>query len=266
MTLVILPIGLVDGGRADEADILEGRLREAISMGDHSRIVELATKRLEIDPAPSTLWYWRARAQFCLGHIPESVRDFDRYYESEPNQRSRQWERGIALYYGGRHEDGANQFELYQTYHDNDVENSVWRFLCLVPVVGFEKARETILPIRRDPRVPMMPIYDLYRGAGTVEQVWEAVEAGDPSPEVLAGRRFYAQLYVGLFHEARGEPELARKYILPAADDHGQTEGINRYMWEVARVHAERVRQAEVNEKAKDKEGQQVKQEQTDDR
>jgi lipoprotein NlpI len=236
-------MGTMDGSRADDTGQLEGCLREAISMGNHLQVVELATKLLDANGAPPTLWYWRARAQFCLGNILESVRDFDRYHELEPERRSRQWERGIALYYAGRYEDGAKQFELYQTYHDNDVENSVWRFLCLVPTVGREKARETMLPIRRDPRVPMMPIYDLYRGAGTLEQVWEAVESGDPSPEALAGRRFYAQLYVGLYHEARGETELARKHLLQAADDHTETEGINRYMWEVARVHAERIRQ-----------------------
>lgn len=224
------------------AEEFEAKLAAARSADDHRQLVELFTQSIDGGSAPETHWYWRARAHFCLGKIEDAVKDFDRYIALRPERKPQQWERGIALYYAGEFEKGAQQFELYQTYHDNDVENSVWRFLCLVPMTGIEKARETMLPIRRDSRIPMMQLYALYRGEGSVEQVWEAVKSGSPTDAQLAGRRFYAQLYLGLYHEARGEADLAGKHLLAAADEHQRTEQVNRYMWEVARVHADRLR------------------------
>jgi lipoprotein NlpI len=228
-------------GEVARGETAPASLREALSTEDHARVIELATVGLQDESASSSLWYLRGRSHFCLGKIPEAVADFDRYIQLSPDQKPRQWERGIALYYAGQFAEGAEQFELYQTYHDNDVENSVWRFLCLVPTVGLERARETMLPIRDDRRIPMMALYRLYRGEGTVEQVWEAVRSGSPTPAELAGREFYALLYLGLFHEARGESALAAKYLRRAADEHRENRQVNRYMWQVARVHAERL-------------------------
>ena len=99
-----------------------------------------------------------------------------------------------------------------------------------------------MLPISEDRRVPMMQIYDLYRGKLKPEEVMAATEAGNPSKEQLNSRLFYAHLYVGLWHEAAGSKELAKKHILEA-----EKHKIGHYMWDVAHVHAERLR----NEKTK---------------
>ena len=82
--------------------------------------------------------------------------DFDKYVELKPDAESRQWERGISYYYAGEFAKGAKQFELYQTYHDQDVENSVWRYLCVAREGGVEKAQANMLPIENDRRIPMM--------------------------------------------------------------------------------------------------------------
>jgi lipoprotein NlpI len=170
--------------------------------------------------------------------MKESVKDFDRYIKLQPAAASRQWERGIALYYAGQFDKGAEQFELYQTFHDNDVENSVWRFLCMVPADGVKKARSVMLPIKDDRRVPMMKVYDMFRGLATVEDVLADVERDQPGPDVKTGRLFYAHLYIGLFLEATGKKSQARKYIALAADEKLKSQaGINSYMWDVARIH-----------------------------
>ena len=127
-------------------------------------------------------------------------------------------------------------------------ENSTWRYLCMARSVGVEKARGTMLPIENDPRIPMMQIYDLYRGKRTPDEVLDAARAGAPTDEVLAGRLFYAHLYLGLYYEANGESELAKKYIYLAADEKlSHSNRINTYMWDVAHVHAELLRQKENN-------------------
>lgn len=211
----------------------------AAASGDSTAAVRLATEAIDADDKFAAAFYLRGREHFRLGLISESVADFDRYIELQPSAASRQWERGIACYYAKQFEKGAKQFELYQTYHDNDVENSVWRYLCMVPTAGIEKARATILPIRDDRRVPMMQVFELYRGKSKPDEVLAACRRDDPDPDTLAGRLFYAHLYLGLYYEVAGEKELAQKYILLAADNKlAENPRINGYMWDVARIHA----------------------------
>lgn len=216
---------------------------QAAASSDSKTAVRLATEAIEADDTFAAAYYFRGRERFRLGLINDSVADFDCYIELQPSAASRQWERGIACYYAKQFEKGAKQFELYQTYHDNDVENSVWRYLCMVPTDGIEKARSTILPIRNDRRVPMMQVFELYRGTLKPDEVLAACRRDDPDTETLAGRLFYAHLYLGLYHEVAGREELARKYIALAADTKlAENPRINRYMWDVARIHAERIK------------------------
>lgn len=226
------------------ADIFS-QAEAAAARNDSTAAVRLASEVIEADEKFAAAVYLRARERFRLGLIEASVSDFDRYIELAPAAAPRQWERGIACYYAKQFEKGAKQFELYQTYHDNDVENSVWRYLCMVPTDGIEKARATILPIRNDRRVPMMQVYELYRGKLKTDEVLAACQRDDPDAETLAGRLFYAHLYLGLYHEVAGEKELAGKYVSLAADRKlAENPRINRYMWDVARIHAEQMQKA----------------------
>jgi len=229
-----------------QAPTAQQLLRQAASAageGESGKSVELATKALTLDPTLAEAYYLRGRENFRLGEMKQSLADFDKYVALRPAAASRQWERGITCYYAGEFEKGAKQFELYQTYHDNDVENSVWRYLCVARDEGVEKARKTILPIENDRRVPMMQVYELYRGKLKPDEVLEACHADDPSEADLAARLFYANLYLGLYYEAQGEKGLARKHIFAAAANGEPNPRVNRYMWDVARIHAEQMRQ-----------------------
>lgn len=246
MRLLVL-VGILGGGLCLPSSLawakspteLLADAQMAAASGDSTAAVRLATEAIDADDKFAAAFYLRGREHFRLGLISESVSDFDRYIELQPSAASRQWERGIACYYAKQFEKGAKQFELYQTYHDNDVENSVWRYLCMVPTAGIEKARATILPIRGDRRVPMMQVFELYRGKLKPDEVLAACRRDDPDPETLAGRLFYAHLYLGLYYEVAGEKELAQKYILLAADKKlAESPRINGYMWDVARIHA----------------------------
>lgn len=222
------------------------QLSQGISLaerGDFSGALDTFDRVIRQDAKAAQGYYWRGRTLFCLGRIKPAVEDFDRYVMLTPKAESQQWERGIALYYAGEFERGAKQFELYQTYHDNDVENSVWRYLCVARSKSVEEAQKTMLPIKNDPRVPMMAIYDLYSGKLMPADVLTAVKAGSPSEGELNARQFYAHLYLGLWYEAAGKAELAAKHVTEA-----ERHKIGHYMWNVAEVH-NRLRQEE--EKAK---------------
>jgi lipoprotein NlpI len=225
---------------ADDADDL-ARARQAIERGDGRQAVELLDAVIARDAKAAEAYYWRGREQFKLGKVKESVADFDRYVELRPNAESSQWERGIAYYYVGDYDKGAKQFELYQTYHDQDVENSAWRYLCVAKTEGVDKARENMLPISRDPRVPMMEIYELFRGKKTPDDVFAAAKAGEPAAAALKTRLFYAHLYVGLYFDSLGKTEEAREHILAAAEKYR----IGHYMGDVAVIHARQFAAAE---------------------
>lgn len=223
---------------SQETDPLLQQAALASQRGDYPRAIEQLTTVVEQSPTMAIAWYLRGRANFCAGKIAESVADFDKYVELEPQAKNRLWERGISYYYAGQYEPGAKQFEDYQKYHDQDVENSVWRYLCVARQSGVAKARESLLPITGDPRAVMMEIYALYRGQLKPEDVLRAAGDNPPNREMLNQRLFYAHLYIGLWHEAAGDTKQAKEHIL-AAEKHK----IAHYMWDVAHVHAERLRQ-----------------------
>jgi lipoprotein NlpI len=224
---------------AASIETLNRQAAQAAQRREFPRAIELLDKIVALDATAAEPHYWRGRANFCAGKIDAAVADFDKYLELNPSAKSRQWERGIALYYAGKFAAGAKQFELYQTYHDQDVENSAWRYLCVARAAGVEKAKENMLPIESDRRVPMMAIYDLYRGKKKPEEVLAAAEAGQPLKTELNLRLFYAHLYIGLWHEAAGRAAEAKQHIL-LAEEHK----IGHYMWDVAHVHAERLRKS----------------------
>ena len=80
----------------------------------------------------------------------------------------------------------------------------------------------------------MMEIYNLYRGAGTAEQVMEAVKKGDPTPQQLNDRLMYAHLYLGLYYELLGDEAKSLAHMKTCAEQHKN----GNYMWDVARVQA----------------------------
>jgi lipoprotein NlpI len=242
LSLAVLPLTLltaIAAGQETTEDLLQQAV-QAAQRGASQQAVAMLSDVIAKDPKVSDAWYLRGREHFKLGKIKESVSDFDKLVELRPDLASRQWERGISCYYAGEYEKGARQFELYQTYHDQDVENSAWRYLCVARVAGVDKARQTLLPIENDRRVPLMEIFALYEGKLTPDDVLKAARAGEPNKEMLNIRLFYAHLYVGLWHEAAGKDDLAKQHILEA-----EKHKIGHYMWDVAHVHGERLRAAE---------------------
>jgi lipoprotein NlpI len=224
-------------------DDLISRATAAGDRGDYEEAVRLAAAAVEGDPKSAAAYRIRGRERFRAGQIRESIQDFDQSAALRPDLAPRQWERGIACYYAGMYEEGVRQFESYQKFDSQDVENSVWRFLCLVPQVGVQRAQATMLPIENDRRVPMMQVYDLYRGRLQPADVLSAVRAGEPPGDVLAARHFYAHLYLGLWYEVNGDQAQAARYIELASDEKLRNHrGINAYMWDVARIHRRMLR------------------------
>jgi lipoprotein NlpI len=170
----------------------------------------------------------RAIADFRSGRIAESVAQFDALAKLVPNVAPELWQRGIALYYAGRYKDCQAQFESHRTVNPNDVENAAWHFLCVARAESPEKARNALLPVGPDSRVPMRQIYEMLRGKLSPQDV---LAAAGSQPD----GQFFAQLYTGLYYEALGNQPLALEHIKAAAADRFASAG--GYMHMVAKVH-----------------------------
>ena len=231
------------GGGSSNAQKALTRAADAAKARQSQEAVDWATKAIETGAADPIAFYLRGRERLRLGEFQKSVADFDRYRILRPAVASRLWERGIACYYAKQFQAGADQFRAYQTYHGNDVENAVWHVVCLAPSIGFEQAQSKMLPIEFDARIPMMDIYRLFRGEGKPEDVMRAARRGNPTPQQLNDRLMYANLYLGLYHESKGELDQSRKYLETAAQKHRN----DNYMWDVARVHAKSRRKSDAS-------------------
>jgi lipoprotein NlpI len=199
------------------------RYKEAVA--DFSEAIRLDPKLAEAHDA-------RGSAHFKLGKFQQSLADFDKALELRPEDKPGHWRRGITCYYAGRFDEGRKQFEGYEQVDTNDVENAVWHYLCNARLVGVKKARQAILKIGKDRRVPLMAIYALFRGEAKPDDVLNAARAGKPAAEDLNRRLFYAHLYLGLYFESLGEPKQALEHLILAVKHR-----IEHYMWDVARVH-----------------------------
>ena len=220
------PRGFLFRGQLHE---MQGRHRQAIA--DYDAL-------LKLDPNVVEVYNRRGGEHFKLGHIEASIADFDRAIELNPNQEPYHWQRGISYYYAGLYRKGRAQFQSHQQVNANDVENAVWHFLCGARLEGVKQARQSLLNIEGDRRVPMMEIYRLFKGEGTIDEVMQAAQAGDSDPVVRNRQLFYAHLYLGLYHEALEDETEARRHLVLAADRYP----VNHYMGDVARVHADRLR------------------------
>lgn len=200
------------------AEIHEGLEKYTDAVADWSKV-------LDLDGTNASAYQLRGLVQFKAGKIKESIADFDQYIERAPKAKISHWQRGISYYYAGQYDDGRRQFEGYQDFDSNDVENAVWRFMCMVRVDGIDKARKAILKIGEDKRVPMRQVYDLYKGELNIDGVMKAAKS---SREL-----FYAHLYVGIYYDLLNDKAKAFDHLNKATEEHR----IGHYMWDVARIH-----------------------------
>ncbi|BAY29670.1 hypothetical protein NIES2107_15140 [Nostoc carneum NIES-2107] len=169
----------------------------------------------------------RGMVHFQLAKIDESIQDFDTAEKIDPRLKPYLWQRGLSYYYAEKFAEGAEQFEIDLTVNAQDVEETVWRYLCIARLDGVEKARNSLLTVRNDPRRIMRSVYDLYAGNCTTDDVLNVGQS-----EGVKGN-FYSHLYLGLYYEAENSMELAQEYIVKAADNYK----IDDYMWYLAQVH-----------------------------
>jgi lipoprotein NlpI len=257
---------------ADDEDLkmsakLAEKAGEAYQKGDFKEAIELANKAIKLDPKNPAAYFALGYASYSLrqneeavkalrellklnpklttvrdrlgdallklGRFDEAVAEFDEYLKANPKDAPQHWRRGIALYYAGKFEEGRKQFDLHRTVNPEDVENSAWHYLCNARATSPKKAREDLIPVTKDARVPMREVLELFAGKLKPQDVLDAAEKAKLKDEALKEARFYANLYVALYYESEGDPKKALEYLTTAVEKYK----IGHYMWDVGDAH-----------------------------
>lgn len=213
--------------------------RTAFASGSYRRALEFAKLLCQRSAEDHRHHFLRGEIAFASGDMQESVAAFDEVIRLNPTLEPRLWQRGLALYYANRFEEGVKQFETHQTVNSQDVENAVWHLLCAARHANLTKARKDLIPIERDGRVPMAEIYEMFAGRMEPKDVLQA--ANQPSNGSAAGssrhqlQLYYAHLYIGLYQELLDNQESSLESMKQAAEFNPLLE--DNFMGRVASVH-----------------------------
>jgi len=188
---------------------------------------------LKLNPKAATASDKLGDALLKLGQFKEAIAAFDDFLKATPKLAPDHWRRGIALYYAGRFKDGVDQFELHRKVNPEDVENSAWHYLCNARANTPKKAREDLIPVTKDSRVPMKQVLELFAGKLKPTDVTDAAEKAKLEGEALKEARFYANLYVALYYESEGDDKKCLEHLTAAVEKYK----IGHYMWDVGDAH-----------------------------
>ncbi|AFZ56336.1 tetratricopeptide repeat protein [Anabaena sp. PCC 7938] len=133
----------------------------------------------------------RGMFYFKLGKTEESIQDFDTAEKLDSKITLYLWQRGLSYYYVERFADGAKQFEINLTVNAQDVEETVWRYLCIARYLGLSEARNSLLTVKNDPKKIMQSVYDFFAGNCTPDDVLNVGKL-----QGIKGN-FYSHLYLG---------------------------------------------------------------------
>ncbi len=225
--------------QAESSDALFLKTTRSFSAGQYPEALAAANRLCQREPKNLRYQLLRGDVSFAAGKMDQCVAAFDAAIRIQPDIEPKLWQRGLALYYADRFADGVRQFETHQTVNSQDVENAVWHLLCEARESDIKRARRKLIPISRDPRVPMPEIYEMFAGRLTPDDV---IKAARHNTRLVPknGQRYrlqlyYAYLYIGLYQEMLGQLDESLKSIK-------QAEKLNplaktNFMGQVARVH-----------------------------
>lgn len=224
-----------------ESDPLSAEVRATMTAGWQREVAE-ATAALAKNPQSVGAYSERGDAQLFLGEARAAVADFEKMIALDAAQDAPHWRLGIAYYFAGDFAKSARQFEKYHPYDGRDRENGIWKFLAQAKTDGVEKARAEMLAYTRFDREPFPSLYEMFAGKKTPDEILGEIEKKGLTKDESV--MFFANYYGGLGEELRGNRARALELLQKAvASPLGRgARGGPGYMWQVARLHWERLR------------------------
>ena len=225
----------------------------------YRELSERLTKQLAREEDAIGLYSNRGDCKMFLGDFKASEEDYAKMIDLDPELFAPHWRLGIAYYYTGQYEKSAKQFEAYDTYNNRDRENGIWQLMARARISGLDEARKSMLRYEEFDREPFPQLYAMFEGNDPKngEEVLKEIEEAEINETERQRRLFFANLYLGIYREMTGRPkEALRRLRDAAASKWGQTaSGGPTYMWQVARLHYERLLEKSKAKAARDGSG-----------
>lgn len=183
-------------------------------------------KRLKISPFDPKLYIQRGMIYFKLARLKDSLKDFNKAEELNPQLTPYLWQRGLTYYYLGKYAKAGRQFELDLSVNSQDMEETLWLYLAIAKLENPQTAQDCLLPVKYDSRAFMRQIYQVFAGKASISTLTNI------NPHASVKEIFFSSLYAGLYYFVQGDCTNANLYIKRAIDAK-----INDYMWHLACVH-----------------------------
>lgn len=183
-------------------------------------------QRLKTNPFDPRMYIYRGMIYFKLTRFQDSLRDFNKSEELNPQLTPYLWQRGITYYYLQKYAKAARQFEVDLSVNSLDIEETLWHYLSIAQLENPNSARDCLLPVKYDPRSFMTSIYRLFAGKSTIQTLINNANTKD------IREMFYLNFYIGLYYEAQGEQSKSWFYLNKAI-----SYKIDDYMWYISCVH-----------------------------
>ncbi|MEL7497385.1 MAG: hypothetical protein AAFN77_07215 [Planctomycetota bacterium] len=223
---------------ADDVRVALGRYRANFEKAEYDEAFRWIDAVCLAQPNNDFYQAQKGKVAFMTCKFPECVEAYDQVIKIDTSLKPQLWQRGLALYYADQFKEGVEQFEQHQKVNSQDVENSVWHFLCEAKVSNVETARKQMIDIQEDSRIPMYEIFEMFAGRKKPEDVIKAAQSTERASAGSPGHKlqlYYAYLYVGLFQEINGDAKASLESMNKAKDAWPLSRG--DFMGEVARVH-----------------------------
>ncbi|MEI9894359.1 MAG: hypothetical protein WDN28_10865 [Chthoniobacter sp.] len=193
--------------------------------------------KLEKSPNSPILLSQHGDLFLFLGAYSGAVSDFEKMIALDPTQDAPFWRLGIAYYFAGEFEKAKRQFEKYHAYDATIARTASGNSSPRKRSMAWKGRAAEMLTYKEFDREPFPALYEMFAGKRTPDDVLADMEArGLTKDPVVAFDGYY---YTGLGEARLGHRlraiELLRKAvdIMPGPD--------TVYMWNVARLHWERL-------------------------
>jgi len=185
-------------------------------IGNNTRAIQDCSAALSLNPTFADVYQLRGCNHFKVGNVPAAVRDWQIFIQLKPEKETDHWQICVGHALLGNYEEARKRFEWHWTENTEDMEVAFWHFLCVARTEGLEKARDNLMKVSGETRVPMAQLYSLYKGVGSEADVWLAVEYGSPDETERAKREFFATYYLGLLRQCEGQLKKAKTLVSKA--------------------------------------------------
>ncbi|MGB2740031.1 MAG: lipoprotein NlpI [Cognaticolwellia sp.] len=149
-----------------------------------------------------------------LQNFNESYENFDSALDLEPSFEFAYFNRGIALYYGGRPSLAANDFKAFRESQQNDPFRVLWQYIADVEL-DKQKAQQDLVSYAQlvDEGVWAKNIIKLYSGELTQDAFIDGLANNINSNQALTERLCEAYFYLGKYSQMQGDPNAAINFF-----------------------------------------------------